>query len=286
LELKNLFRRKSTSGSRTESEAAAPSGGPGPTERELRARIRANPKSLAPRLLLADFLAGRGDRAGAAGEYFAIADTYVENDLHAKALRLLDKVSDLVPGHPEVTARQAKLEGLEATLARRDLQIARLARRQPELLDPASVTADDLRRFWNEVGTSPFVADLGDDPLALFLAAAEVQQWTPLSIIVREGQQLPRCYVITDGSVEVIASYRDPRTLRRLMPGEVFGERALLEDAPWPARYRTEVRTTALRLSRQRFREAVSNDSAAPELVGALRRHGRDREIEMAVQTS
>jgi uncharacterized protein (TIGR02996 family) len=285
LDLKNWFRRKSTSGSRTESDATARSGGPGPTEQELRARIRANPNSLAPRLLLADALAGRGDRAKAAKEYIVIADTYAENDLHAKALRLLDKVLELVPGHPDVTARQAKLEGLEATLARRDQQIARLARRQPELLDPASVTADDLRRLWNEVGTSPFVADLSDDPLALFFAAAEVQQWTPLSIIVREGQQLPRCYMITDGSVEVIASYRDPRTLRRLMPGEVFGERALLDDAPWPARYRTEVRTTALRLSRQRFTAAVSNDSAAPELVDALRRHGRDREIEVALRT-
>ena len=234
------------------------------TERELRAHIRANPGGLAPRRRLAEMLEARGDLAAAAVEYLAIADAFVGNDLLTKAIDTLDRVAALDPGRKEVGLRKAKLEGLENTLPRRDLQIARLARRPRETVEPQSLTAYDLRRFWIEIGSSPLVEELDDDARALLFAASEVQQWTAMSSVVREQQWLPRCYLVTEGALAatVRTGRARPRTLRRLIPGEVVGDRALLEDTPWTVGYRTECATAALRISARRFVEGVPETTA------------------------
>jgi len=249
------------------------------TEKELRARLRANPRNLAPRRQLAELLVSRGDRRAAATEYLAISESFVENDMFFKAVRVLDQVSRLAPDRADLELRKAKLEGLEATLSRRDSQIARLARRSVRSIGPASLTAFDLRRFWVEIGTSPFVTELDDDALGLLFATAEVQQWTPMTIVVREGQWLPRCYLITYGVFEAGIDAKR-RTLRRFLPGEVIGERTLFDEIHWPASYRVEGSATALRLTAQRFRERVSGEKASEALIEGFRRHGGDRVIE------
>jgi len=286
--LRDLFRRKPTT-----PDAVRPTGGaagrqPGPDVSDLRAMLRARPDQAAARLLLADRLAQRGEIENAIIEYFSVVDSYVENDLHGKAVRLLGRVSELAPGRADVLEHLAKLSGIDATLARRDLHIARLARRAAETLEPASLGAAELRRLWNELGASPLVTQLDDASLALLFAACEVQRFSPLSVVVRAGQWQPRCCLVAEGVIEARSMSPDgtPLTLLRFLPGDVIGDRALLEDAPWPAEYRTadDETTTVLRLTRRRLAERAQDARHVELLFDALRRHGRDRDVEAMVR--
>jgi CRP-like cAMP-binding protein len=250
--------------------------------------LRARPDQASARLRLADRLAQRGDVESAIIEYFSVVESYVENDLHEKAVRLLRRMSELAPGRGDVDERLAKLSGVAATLARRDLHIARLARRAPATLQPSSIDAAELRRFWNEFGASPVVTELDDGALALLLAACEVQRIGPMTVVVRAGQWQPRCYLIAEGGIEAggPGPGGKPASLLRFGPGDVIGDRALLEDAPWAAEHRTtdEASTTVLRLTRRRLAELAQDEEQLELLFGVLRRHGRDRDVEAVLR--
>lgn len=283
--LRDLFRRRPPA-----REAARPAGDgagrrpAGPSVPDLRAMLRARPDQAAARLLLADRLAQRGEIENAIIEYFSVVDAYVENDLHGKAVRLLRRVSELAPGREDVLERLAQIGGIEATLSRRDLHIARLARRPTETLEPASLGAAELRRFWNDLGASPLVSGLDDSSLGLLFAACEVQRFSRLSVVVRAGQWQPRCYLVAEGAIEARVMGPDGSAVAALRfdPGDVLGDRALLEDTPWPAECRTaeDETTTVLRLTRRRLAEQAHDSRQLESLFDALRLHGRDREVE------
>jgi len=283
--LRDLFRRgRAASGAgRPAADEAAARRRPEPELADLRAMLVARPNQAAARLLLADRLARQGEIENAIIEYFAVVESYVENDLHAKAVRLLERVSELAPGRADVEERMLELSGVAATLPRRDLHIARLAQRSTSTLVPASINAAELRRFWNEFGASPLVAELDDGALGLLLAACEVQRISRMTVIVRAGQWQPRCYFIAEGAIEARAQSPDgpPISLLRFTAGELIGDHALLEDAPWLAEHRTteEQDTTVLRLTRRRLAELARDEGQLDPLFGALRRHGRDREV-------
>jgi len=249
----------------------------------------ARPNQASARLLLADRLVGYGEIESAIREYFAVIDSYVENDLHAKAVRLLERVSELAPGRADVEERMVQLSGVAETLPRRDLHIARLAGRDPTALLPSSIDASDLRRFWNGFGASPLVTDLDDSALGLALAACEVQHVPPTTVIVRAGQWRPRCYLIAQGELEARARSVDgsPVSLVRFAPGDVIGDRALLDDAPWAAEHRTtdDRDSTLLRLTRRRLAGLAQDEGQLERLFAALRRHGRDREVAAVLDT-
>jgi CRP-like cAMP-binding protein len=191
-------------------------------------------------------------------------------------MRLLDDLARRVPPRgTELLSLRERIALLRETLPRRDAQIERLARRPVSSLGPTDLTIPELRRMWNAIATSAFVSEADASALALFFSAAEVQRWTPLSVVVREGQWLPRCYLVVEGTIEAVAGSLP----RRFVPGEIFGERALLDDRPWSALHRTVGPATALRLDRLRYDERVAGVPAAEALATLLRRHGCDGEI-------
>jgi CRP-like cAMP-binding protein len=188
-------------------------------------------------------------------------------------------VSDLAPGRTDVLERRARLGALGPTLSRRDVQIARLARRS--VVGPEDLTAPELRRFWNYIGASPLVTQVDDAGLGLLLDACEVQHWTPQSVVVRAGQTLPRCYCLVEGYFEATrVGPRGTLPLLRFLPGDVIGDRALVGDAPWPVEVRTGdgETTAALRWTRRRIQER--SEGRFDELLAVLARHGRDRDVE------
>jgi len=263
--LRDLFVRRSGG------QPAAGGTGP-PGELALRERLRSHPESAGMRMRLADALASRGEQPAAAAEYVAAAELFATNDLYEKAAHALDLADRLDPARPDFGERRRKLEQAARTLERRDLQIVRLARRDHAALEPASLTALELRRFWVEIGASPLAADLDDDALALLLETVEVQEWSARTVVVRQEQFLPRCYLVVEGELEaLVAGLGAPaRSTGRIVPGQVIGAGPLLDGAPWPAELRTSGGpATALRLAGRRLAE----HPAAVRLVAALRRH-------------
>jgi cAMP-dependent protein kinase regulator len=81
----------------------------------------------------------------------------------------------------------------------------------------------------------------------------------PGTQVVTQGEPGDRFYVIVGGSFEV---YVDGEFDRRLGPGDYFGERALIHDAPRAATVVATERGRVLSLGRAEFRATLADDLA------------------------
>ena len=98
------------------------------------------------------------------------------------------------------------------------------------------------------------------------LARALVRVEVPAGeIVVREGDESDRFYVIESGSVRVTAA--DGRLLREEGPGEYFGEIGLLRDVPRTATITAAEDIVLLALERDEFLEAVTGQGEARRLA-------------------
>ena len=85
--------------------------------------------------------------------------------------------------------------------------------------------------------------------------------------LVAQGEAGDAYWLIAEGSAEVV---RDGRTLRRLGPGDGFGEIALLEDRPRTASVVATDAVELLRLPREAFLDAVGGTPASSRAAGRL----------------
>jgi len=239
--------------------------------------------------MLADRLVARGEVGLALPEYHTVVHSYVEQDLHGKAVRLLQRMVELAPDRTELVELRTRLAEVDLTLPRRDLHIARLARRRAETLGPTSLTAPDLRRHWNAFGVSPFVNGVDDDALGLFFSACEVHHISPMSVVVRSGQSYPRCCLLAEGAIDATRIGPDATrlSLLRFLPGDVIGDRAFLDGAPWAVECRTpvDVATTVLRLTPGAIESWAPDLDTPHRLLAGLREHGRDGDLERVART-
>lgn len=81
------------------------------------------------------------------------------------------------------------------------------------------------------------------------------EHFEPGELIFREGDQGDRLYILVNGEVEVLreAPGRGEATLRRLGPGECFGEIALVQDSPRTATVRAATAVNLLAVDREAF---------------------------------
>ncbi len=80
-------------------------------------------------------------------------------------------------------------------------------------------------------------------------------------IIFREGDRGDWLYIVVDGEVEVVRGVpgQDERALRRLGPGECFGEIALVSDSPRTATVRSVTSVNLLAVDRDAFQALFGN---------------------------
>jgi CRP-like cAMP-binding protein len=84
-------------------------------------------------------------------------------------------------------------------------------------------------------------------------------------VVVREGDESDRFYVIESGSVRVTAA--DGHLLREEGPGDYFGEIGLLRDVPRTATITAGEDTVLLALPREEFLDAVTGQGEANRLA-------------------
>lgn len=110
----------------------------------------------------------------------------------------------------------------------------------------------------------PLFASLSTPDLETLTRSLRERRYPEGATIVREGEPGLGFFLIADGEVEVS---RSGHSVRRLGPGEFFGELALLRDAPRAATVTAVTPTRCLQLVRWDFRALVS---AHPDLAVAL----------------
>jgi CRP/FNR family cyclic AMP-dependent transcriptional regulator len=121
------------------------------------------------------------------------------------------------------------------------------------------------------LGRCPFFAELSRNELMALAKATEDLEVEEGKALTREGESGREFFVIIDGEVAVT---KDGNEIRRLGPGDFFGEIALLEDRPRTA---TVTAATPLRffvLTRQSFRSLLAQQ---PELEKKVQAAIEDR---------
>jgi hypothetical protein len=98
------------------------------------------------------------------------------------------------------------------------------------------------------------------------LARALIRVEAPAGdVVIREGDESDRFYVIESGSVRVTAA--DGHLLREEGPGDYFGEIGLLRDVPRTATITAADDTVLLALEREEFLDAVTGQGEARRLA-------------------
>lgn len=120
-------------------------------------------------------------------------------------------------------------------------------------------TIDPLRRRLADV---TLFAGLPPARLESAMRAAVIVPVRAGEVVIRQGDEADRFYVIGEGEVEVTQEAEGQRrVLRRMGPGEVFGEIGLLSGVPRTATVTAVIDGTLLALDREAFLDLVSTGS-------------------------
>ena len=138
---------------------------------------------------------------------------------------------------------------------------------------------------WSVAG-SDLVKLLPGEQLKRLFAGAALTVWEAGEVVGERQSQIERMFLVVRGQVEAIVALPDGRTmqLRVLKPGDLFGERALLEHRPWPATFRVVERARLLRIDRAGLEKALTGNPDPRQLLDALRSQHHDRDLATAVE--
>ena len=124
----------------------------------------------------------------------------------------------------------------------------------------------------------PLFSGLSPRDLHKISSLAEETWFGPGHVVSEEGKQGTAFYVILDGEARVTKG-KSGRTLRRLGPGDYFGEMALLDGGPRSATVIAESTLDIVRIPRPAFRRMVLREPEVGLRIMA-RLAGRIRELE------
>ena len=119
----------------------------------------------------------------------------------------------------------------------------------------------------------------------LLLSSGEVVQYMPGKLLCNEGEIEDVFYILLNGKVKVTKriSDQEERFLKHMVPGDFFGEMAIIHHAPRAASVGTTENSTVLEINKETFERALEGSaSLATAMVREVSRRLRDND-EMAI---
>ena len=255
-------------------------------EKILHRRITRNAHDLRARLKLADLFMRSKRQYEAVDEYIGVADGYARDGFYDKALALLSKVEKLVPGYEKTRFKIEKIEHAKRLERSRQTAMEAVLAKRSDDFQQAGTTAFEVQQLWQNLSGSRVIQRLDGEQLGRLFAAFEIEHYGSKKVIAERTQELEEFYLVAKGKVDVSIVMPDGKTmvLREFGPGDVFGERALLEHLPWPATYESGHKTIVMKLTREGLEKAIAGNPNPRELLDALRDQGLDGTIASLVQ--
>jgi CRP-like cAMP-binding protein len=249
----------------------------------LRAKIKANHNDLHSQLKLADLYRRSGRGAKAVDEYISVADAYAADGFFDKATALLRKVAKLAPGHEKVPLKIEALRRAKRLNHRREVVIEAL---QSGTKAGRTVSAFKVQRMWRELSGCPLIERLEEDRLRRLFESLDLVQISPGEILAEKNERMEKMFVIAEGMVEAVAVLPNgtETAIRGFGPGQMIGDRALLEHQPWPTVYRASEDCFVLELDKEGLAQALRGDPDPRHFLDALREQRNDQEVVWSVQ--
>lgn len=249
----------------------------------LDARVKAQPKDLHAHLKLAEVNVELRNLAKAIDRYVYVADSYVSDGFFDKGIALLAKAAKLVPGDDTLPRRIEQYRRLKRLDRRRRLAIEGL-KANTTTSKAAGNSAVELEVLWSQIVKSHLVEALSGEQLKNLFAVMEMMTVGRGLVLGEQGEQNPRMYLIVNGVVRASAKVGDESIMvREFTTGDIIGEVALLQQAPWPATYEVETRGTLFCLDRAGFEQVMLGNEDPRGFISTLRLQDHDRDVAATV---
>jgi len=254
-------------------------------EARLKEKLELNRKDLHSHIKLAEVFMRRRELNKAVDEYVFVADEYASDGFYDKGIALLSKVSKLLPGDDTLLLKIENLNEHKRLERNRALAIEGLVSAQGDAETKTGNVALEIQRLWNKLSKSPLVRRLDGEQLRHTFGAMKLKRYPAGEKLASLGDKLPVLYLLGQGDVEASVPGSSGRAIivRTFGAGDIIGERALLEQEPWPADYTSKGAVIALMLDRPGFESALVGNADPRGLVEALRGQQLDREVAAAV---
>jgi len=254
-------------------------------EEMLKQRLKKNSRDLQAHIKMAKVYERTSRLRESVDEYTYVADRYARDGYFDKAMAILAKANKMAPQEGRLILKRQALERMRKFEQRLTAVMRSLSQGEGQVGSTATSSYLELRRVWGELAVSDLMDHLDDDQLGRLLKAMELERFGRDKVIVNAGQRLDQLILVTRGKVdvEVVLPNGQTTAIRNLEPGDVAGDRALLERAAWAATYRTAEPVVLLKLSREGLEVALQGNPDPRGLLDALRDQGLDTEVAAAV---
>jgi CRP-like cAMP-binding protein len=249
----------------------------------LHAKLKANVNDLHAQLKLADLYRRSGRGAKAVDEYVSVADAYAADGFFDKATALLHKVAKLAPGHEKVPLKIEALRRAKRLNRRREIVTEAL---RSGTRSGRAVSAFKVQRMWEDLSDCPLIERLEEDRLRRLFESLDLIEVPPGQILAEKEERMEKMFVIAEGMVEAVAVLPNGKEtpLRGFGPGQMIGDRALLEHQPWPTVFRASSASFVLELDKEGLARALQGDPDPRQFLDALREQRNDQEVVWSIQ--
>lgn len=244
-------------------------------EARLRSRLKEHPDDLHAHLKLGEVLAAMGQYPRAVDCYLHVADEYGRDGFYDRAIALLGTAKKFAPLDGNLADKHEGYRLAKAMEASRRLAIEGLK------AGPSGTTAALIvERLWHHLAPSPLARNLPPEELRRLFRAMTLVRFDEGTVLARAGSEDERLFFLVDGVVRAgLPGRAKAEAIRDFGAGDVIGERALLERAPWPATYTAVETVRALVLDRAGLEQALVGNPDPRGFLTALRMQHNDKDV-------
>jgi CRP-like cAMP-binding protein len=248
-------------------------------ESRLLAKLKTTPNDLHSHLKLAEVYTQLKHHDKAVDEFEFVAEEYASDGFYDKGIALLSKAMKLAPLDQSLRLKVDKFQREKSMEVVRSLALEGLRAAGGQR---AGTSALELQRLWHNLANSTVVQHLPGEQLKRLFSSMQLVHFEAKEVVAEEGSREAFLLLLVRGVVETyvpnVPGGRE-MTLRSFTSGDIVGESALLERGAWPAFYRANEPTTALRLTREGFEQALVGNTDPRGLIEVLREQHNDRDV-------